>query len=151
MKFRNREFEHVFHSITQIEKYFSQSTSIPSRWQKKTSSIKPPIRSTVHYFKRLSVTLQANCEKSQAPNTAHLSNVLICPPSQDFAALPSVSKVSIRDFVFCFSNTRILEHFVLVLCVVISAVSRQHLHTEYLSPFFLDPILLMRNKMVTRT
>lgn len=49
----------------------------------------------------------------------------------------------------CFFNTRILEHFVLVLYVVISAVSRQHLHTEYLSPFFLDLVLLRRNKMVT--
>lgn len=63
--------------------------------------------------------------------------------------LPSVSKVSILDFVFCFFNTHIPEHFVLVLFVVISAVSRQHLHTVYLSPFFLDLILLKRNKMVT--
>lgn len=68
-----------------------------------------------------------------------------------FVALPSVSKVSTWDFVFCFSNTHIPEHFVLVLCVVISTVSRQHLRTEYLSPFFLDPILLMRNEKVTRT
>lgn len=49
----------------------------------------------------------------------------------------------------CFFNTHILEHFVLVLYVVISAVSRQRLHTEYLSPFFPDLVLLRRNKMVT--